>query len=472
MGRYTKREYRVGDYWLSLRGPAWCRTWYDKGSEQTRRVSLGVEDFEVAKTLLDEFFVSARMKTARGLTPDDVTLAEVFKDYYDNHASALRSGKTVKILLRHWLEFWETATVSDVKDIPRQEDFRKALFKRGLRQNSVNRVLEIGRAALNRARRRGVISHVPHIECLEVENIRPMGRALSAEELRRLYWEGSEEPHFRLYQLLAISTGARPEALTTLEWPQIDFENGLILLNPEGRRQTSKRRPVVRMPPVLRVELEKLPRDTPRVIMFRGRTLGRLVSIWEKARERAKLNGRVNAYSLRHSVASYLRLKGVPPWEVSAQLGHRLNGYSMTERYTHLDPTYLQKSCEALDGLLSAILTRPLQYRGIQTKFRSKSADGASGDRPDPLSPLRRYSDPSGNRRPRRRHLKAPVSAGAFLLDFCRTQHRMRRGKHFRKARPQKRPPPLLGRLPWMAGEMHHHSTVSMLCLARGGRIR
>lgn len=374
--KYDEREYRVGDFWLSQRAgsKAWYRTWYDKGAEQTRRVSLGTADFEVAKQSLEEWWMAERLKHSRQLPPGEVTLAEIFQDYYDNHAAKLRSAKTIKILLRYWLEFWGTAVVSDARDVPRQERFRAMLEAKGLRHNSVNRTLEIGRAALNRAYRRGVIASVPYINCLQVENLRPMGRPLTLDECRRLYWQGSEEPHFRLYMLMALGTAARPEALITLTWPQVDFENGLIHLNPEGRKQTSKRRPIVRMPDTLRQALEPLPRDTPRVLMFRGRTLGRLVSVWPKVKERANLPGRVNAYSLRHTVASYLRANRVPPWEVSAQLGHKLEGYSMTERYTHLDPTYLAESAKALDGLLSAVLANPLPYEGKQAKFTPERA--------------------------------------------------------------------------------------------------
>ena len=369
--RYDEREYRVGDFWISRRtgSKAWYRTWYDCAGQQTRRVSLGTADFEIAKQKLDEWWMAERLKHSRQLSPGEVTLAEVFKEYYDNHGAKLRSGKTIKILLRYWLDFWGTAVVSDARDVVRQEQFRAFLEAKGLRHNSVNRTLEIGRAALNRAYRRGVIASVPYINCLEVENLRPMGRPLSLDECRRLYWKGSEEPHFRLYMLMALGTAARPEALTTLTWPQVDFENGLIHLNPEGRKQTSKRRPIVRMPATLLKALEALPKNTPRVLMFRGRPLARLVSVWPKVKDRAKLPGRVNAYSLRHTVASYLRGQRVPPWEVSAQLGHRLEGYSMTERYTHLDPTYLAKSAKALDKMLRAVLADPLPYEGKQVKF-------------------------------------------------------------------------------------------------------
>ncbi|MFY9291056.1 MAG: tyrosine-type recombinase/integrase [Methylorubrum rhodinum] len=325
--------------------------------------------------------MAERLNHSRQLPPGEVTLAEVFKEYHENHGARLRSGPTIKILLRYWLEFWGTASVSDARDVQRQEAFRTFLEAKGLRHNSVNRVLEIGRAALNRAHRRGVIATVPHIHCLEVENLRPMGDPLTVDQLRRLYWQGSEEPHFRLYLLLALGTGGRPEAITTLTWPQVDLERGIINLNPDGRRQTSKRRARVKVGPALIDVLLALPQDTPRVIMFRGRTLGRMVHVWPKARERTKLKGRVNAYSLRHTVASYLREMDVPPWEASHFMGHRMDGHSMTERYTHMSPAYHKNAAAALDGLIRAVLADPLPYEGKQVKFTSERSRAVNAAR-------------------------------------------------------------------------------------------
>ncbi|RYG63054.1 hypothetical protein EON80_21955 [bacterium] len=39
--------------------------------------------------------------------------------------------------------------------------------------------------------------------------------------------------------------------------------------------------------------------------------------------------------------------------------------YSMTERYTHLDPSYLKAASEALNKLLSFVLSSPLQSRAV-----------------------------------------------------------------------------------------------------------
>ena len=50
----------------------------------------------------------------------------------------------------------------------------------------------------------------------------------------------------------ALGTGARPEAVLELHSRQINFEDGLVHLNPPGREQVAKKyRPVVRLPDAL-----------------------------------------------------------------------------------------------------------------------------------------------------------------------------------------------------------------------------
>lgn len=357
MSKYGKREYRVGDFWLSQRSgsAAWYRTFYDADAKQTRRVSLGTDDYEAAKAKLDEWYLGERMRKGQDLSASDVSLKEVFKEYLESHAVTLRSYDSVVILLRYWQEFWgENATVADVRSVVRQEEFRAELFKKGLAINSVNRALEAGRAAITRAYKRNVISSKPHIQVLPYERDKPKGRPLSVDELRAIYTECAD--HMRLFMILMLGTGARNEAICHLEWSQVDFENDLIYLNPEGRKQTSKRRPVVRMVPFVREQLSAFSEREGRVLTFRGKSFNTAYQGIGKAVGRAEIKGRVTPYSFRHTVARWLRKEGVSPWEVGAQLGHKMPGYNITEMYASASPDYLEKSSAAIEKLLRAAI--------------------------------------------------------------------------------------------------------------------
>ena len=76
---------------------------------------------------------------------------------------------------------------------------------------------------------------------------------------------------------------------------------------------------------------------------------------WRGMREAAGLEGDVNPYSVRHTVARWMRQHGVPAWEVAAQLGHKSREYRTTELYAAFDPAYLTNAVRSIDGLFDAL---------------------------------------------------------------------------------------------------------------------
>ena len=68
--------------------------------------------------------------------------------------------------------------------------------------------------------------------------------------------------------MILIGTACRPEAALELTGAQLDFEDRLIDLNPRGRAQTKKFRPVVKMPEALATRSLHAPEG--RLITFRG----------------------------------------------------------------------------------------------------------------------------------------------------------------------------------------------------------
>ena len=67
------------------------------------------------------------------------------------------------------------------------------------------------------------------------------------------------------------------------------------------------------------------------------------------------LGGQVQPYSLRHTVARWLRKEGVPAWQVAAQLGHSVSAHSMTERYASYSPDCLEGCVSSLDCLFGQL---------------------------------------------------------------------------------------------------------------------
>ena len=57
----------------------------------------------------------------------------------------------------------------------------------------------------------------------------------------------------------------------------------------------------------------------------------------------------MTVYTVRHTVATEMRRRGVPMWEAAGMLGHS-TGYRTTERYAKYGPDHLSEAIRAIDG--------------------------------------------------------------------------------------------------------------------------
>ena len=215
-----------------------------------------------------------------------------------------------------------------------------------------------------------MIDSFPYVAVVEGENDKPMGEPLTLDQLRAFY-RGSNEQHWQDFFLLMLGTGGRTGAAVRMHKEQLDFDNGLINLNPKGRKQTSKFRPVTRLLPTLRERFQDRPDGA--LITFHGKPVGKISTCMRIARNRSGLapvkrgkNGvRINSYSIRHTVARYLRMEGVDTAEIAALVGHKRFGFNMTLRYMPHAPDYLKKSSEVLEKLLRAVIEEAPAQRQV-----------------------------------------------------------------------------------------------------------
>jgi len=366
MPSYSKDRFQVGDYWLSKqsRSPAWCRTWYDAKTGQTRRASLRETDFTKAKQRLTDWFILEHQQKDQKTT--DVAIASIFARYFEKHASKLKSGADYKTLLNHWLDFHGEATLAEASDLTRQEHFREWLSsEKNLSPSSIRTVITVGKSAFNWAYKRGEIDKVPYFELVKVPPQKPKGRHLEIDEIARLLTL-SRNRHVKLFLLMLIGTAARPRAIYDLRFCQIDFKLDLIDLNPKDYVPSkNKLRPVVKLPTQLKPVLidQQCRYNIDTVISYDGSPITSLRTAWRKLRVRADFEQDVMLYSFRRTMARNLRIKGVPAWEVAEQLGHR-TGYQVTELYTSHSPDYLNQAVKAIDDFFGE-LTCELRVKNL-----------------------------------------------------------------------------------------------------------
>ncbi|MER2268991.1 tyrosine-type recombinase/integrase [Methylobacterium oxalidis] len=351
MGRYTKREHAAGKFWLDVRpnSPAYCICWLE--GRQVRRKSTGTDNLELAKKALKSHYLAEDNSDSQDVTR--VPVSEVVHAYYAQHGQHVPARKWLKSAVGHWTRFYGEESVWAATRIPRIERFIDDLKQRDLSPSSINAILSAGRAALNRAWRRSEISRQIYVPSVKVTKVAPKGRPLSVDECAG--WLDASAPHFHALLFICLATGSRPEAVKELRWTQVDFEEGLLHLNHEDREQTTKHRPVVKMPPSLIAYLRQLGDESDFVVSFRGKPVNRYYTALGESRMRAGLDGRVNLYSPRHTVARWMRKERVPFEELSGQLGHRVQGFAITEIYAAYSPDYQALATAAIERLLQAI---------------------------------------------------------------------------------------------------------------------
>lgn len=189
---------------------------------------------------------------------------------------------------------------------------------------------------------------IPFIKLPEGED---RDRVLTVAELARL-WDQDMPDHVRAFLAFLLGTGGRPGAILDLTRFQVDFEEGTINLNPPGRTQTKKRRPLLLLPHWLVPWVEAAGRH---LVEYRGRPVRKIAGAFQTMREAAGFGFDVTAYTVRHTVATMLLKRGVHMTQIEVQLGHRISGSASTRRYLHVDPEYLAGARAALDEIANDI---------------------------------------------------------------------------------------------------------------------
>src|SRR5260221_3419731 len=200
---------QIGDYWLSKKPRKdredhhWCRTWYDRGKRQTCRVGLGTNDFQEATRRLAAWVIAH--ERSHLATPEEILVDVVLLNYWNDHAQHLSSSKTQKLCLSYWQEFWTERPVAALTP-HEQRRFREWLAARGTGTSGIDRILSVGRAALNRALKWQEIASVPHVFgtlTAEAKRARePMGRPASPKDIGQLL-EACRSRHLLMFVLIA-----------------------------------------------------------------------------------------------------------------------------------------------------------------------------------------------------------------------------------------------------------------------------
>lgn len=178
--------------------------------------------------------------------------------------------------------------------------------------------------------------------------------ALGEKKVRHLthaqfekFFAGVRAPHARLYVLLGLYTMARPTAILELTWDRVDFARNLIDFNPAGRRQTAKRRPVVKMNDELHAAMKEAydARQISHVIERGAAPVANVKKAFQAASERSGIH--VTPYMLRHTGAVWAAEEGTSMAALAQYMGH--DDDSTTQKhYARFSPDYLVNVANAV----------------------------------------------------------------------------------------------------------------------------
>jgi len=323
--------------------------WTDASNGGTRRRSLGTSDIEQAKLKLAEIVLQGA--TATATTP----LAIVLEAYFTGRTDHLPSKDAARHAGRLFLEEWGTKVrVSDLAE-SKQKDFATACAARGHSLGYIARNMTVLSAALRKAGLavKVFISEAHMRDVWKIKAKAPRKVFIpSDQQLARIMREAMPEDLSR-WLMISMATACRPEAAVDLAPVQRIRDAQAVNLNPPGRAQNKKRRPILRSPKVLTTAMDRWERSG--LDAHGGKYCGyasvdSVDSALERVCKRQHINlPQMSVYSIRHKVTTVLRAAGVPREQIDRQLGHVGGGARTTEDYGEYSPDFQKEAAAAID---------------------------------------------------------------------------------------------------------------------------
>jgi integrase len=236
--------------------------------------------------------------------------------------------------------------------------------KRTVSPSTIKRELDMLGAALNFAKREGLIREVPYFE--KPKASKPRERWLTPEEVQKLF-TASPTDNLTAFLHVSINTAARPSSVLELKWFQIDLEKRLIHFNPPEREQTKKYRPTVYINDSLLAFLNAWRRKCKSEFVCGG--VKSLKKSFRQACMKAKIKG-ATPYTLRHTAVTWVVRDGF-----SLALAGQLAGHKdprTTMRYAKHDPSFTSGVVTALAS--GAQLAHKIAKSGKKAKTAPKKS--------------------------------------------------------------------------------------------------
>lgn len=341
---------------LRLRKDGAARIWVIKDGSNYIRTGCPEQDFERAEKRLAKYLAD-KYEPPVSTDPQAITCADILNYYALNRVPQLANPRNEADFITQLVPFWAARTLFDVGK-PTSREYAALRLSMGVTAATARRELECLRAAINYYVDEKKVPYRPKIE------LPPKGesrvRWLSRDEAARFIHAARRRGNHHLARLILIGiyTGTRTGAIKRMRWlPSIDAGHfdltaGVMYRRGSAERQTTKRRPHVRIPSRLLPHLKrwrKLDGGCVSVIHRDGIQPESVRKAWANSRTDAGLSGDVVPHTLRHTCASW----GMQNIQNSNDLPVLSNFLGMSlkmllEVYGHQNPDHQKSAIDAI----------------------------------------------------------------------------------------------------------------------------
>ena len=369
MGREEKRLYTVGPFWLAERAesPFLQIRWYDERAKVTRSKSTRRRTLDDAIPIILAHHENWRAKQRQ--EPDEALAVALFLQFWRERGRTRRNAATVASSLRIFMAFLDQdavgmgAAVADLKaDVferfthwrtkphKYEIEWQGKVFAHassGVSGEAVQRNLDDVRAALNYAVGKQ-LPWAPKVPAVASElRSPPRDVTLTIDQLGAIVAYACYDIEALRWVLGMIATAARPDAV--LKWNVAKQWKGEPNLDthPFGEPRTKKRNAVVPLIPEFVPWLEAWKAHPHKPVRSRKRW-------WRTMRAALDLPANIVPKTIRHTIATQLRARGVPMDEISGLLGHT-GEHRITAGYAKYDPSRLPHAKQQLSAIWNEV---------------------------------------------------------------------------------------------------------------------
>lgn len=322
------------------------------GSHYERTGCLGSEYAEAERRLAD--YLAGKYETPTSRDPHVIAVADILNHYVLQHCPTIASGKQEVDFIKQLVPFWGSRMLYDV-DAAGCRAYAASRLEAGVSSATARREIETLRAATRFYVTDRKVQFLPSFWLPEKGTPRErwMTRSEVAAFLHAARRRGNH--HLARVILIGIYTGTRTGAILRMRWVPnteggwFDLEHGVMYRRGQAQRETTKRRPPIRIPSRLLPHLRRwkaLDGICTHVIHRDGKPVHSVRRAWANSRTDAGLSPDIIPHTLRHTTATWGMQNGADVYQFAGFLGMSVK--MLNDVYGHHHPDHQRSATDAV----------------------------------------------------------------------------------------------------------------------------